>query len=154
MSMQIFLYKNNSDRKQIVKDLENFKENGYSCKLKEPCSILRPSITIRSSAIGKQWAKCNYAYIPSFNRYYFIDNITCLNDGLLQLDMSVDVLQTYQYQIMTQQQQVVRSEYLNSKMYIDTELPLQANKIITIEQIGLFPEATGNNYILTTAGGS
>lgn len=148
----VTLYINSSDRKQVVKNLQEI----YSvrCRLKEPCSILKPVITLTRSEVGKQWASANYAYIPAFNRYYFIDNITLLNGGLVQVEMSVDVLQTYQYQIMTQQQQVVRSEYLNSKMYIDTELPLQANKIITIEQIGLFPEATGNNYILTTAGGS
>lgn len=148
----VTLYTNSSDRKVVNKNLE--KIYSVKCRLKEPCSILRPVVILTRSLVGAQWASANYAYIPAFNRYYFIDNITVLNGGLIQVEMSVDVLMTYAGNILDSQQEVVRSESLNSKMYIDTEMPLQANKIITPVIIGGFPDSSGNNYYLTVAGGT
>lgn len=148
----VTLYSNSSDRKVVNKNLEEI--YSVKCRLKEPCSILRPIVTLTRTSVGKRWASANYAYIPAFNRYYFIDNITLLNGGLMQIEMSVDVLQTYAEQILGSQQEVVRAQSLNSKMYIDPEMPLQANKLIDADIIGGFPDSSGNNYFLTVAGGS
>ena len=148
----VTLYNNSSDRKQVRKNLQVI--YSVKCRLKEPCSILRPVVTLTRSEVGKEWASSNYAYIPAFNRYYFIDNITLLNGGLMQVEMSVDVLQTYADKILGSQQEVVRAQSLNSKMYIDTEMPLQANKIITPVIIGGFPNSSSNNYYITVAGGT
>lgn len=168
MTKQIILYSNKSDRKCIVKDLEEIVNITESFHIKKPCSILKPVILLSRYTIGPRWADVNYVYIPDFKRYYFVDNLTIsgagvhgastpkekAKGGFVLLELSVDVLQTYQQQIMNQQQEVVRSEYLNSKLYVDNELPLLANKELTYNTLGLFPEASGNNYLLTTAGGA
>lgn len=163
----IILYSNQSDRKCVVKNLDEIQPITETFRIKEPSSIIKPVVVLSRSSVGGNWADINYAYIPAFKRFYFVDNIILSSGGIenptqanngkggfITLEMSIDVLQTYQDKILKSQQEVVRSEYLNSKMYVDTELPLQANKLLTLDQIGLFPEASGNNYVLTTAGGS
>lgn len=154
--MNITLYTTSSDRKQLRKTLDN-KGITVSAHMKEPCSLMNPVVTIQQASAGSSWAQLNYVYIPTFLRYYFIDNITVLNDGLLELSMHVDVLMTYADALSAQQLEIVRSSSLNSKLYIDPEMPLQANKLLSYKKIGVFPESVGantNNYYLTVAGGS
>lgn len=43
--------------------------------------------------------KADYAYIPDFNRYYWVTDITSVRTGLWQLSMSCDVLMTFKDQI-------------------------------------------------------
>lgn len=166
MSFTCILYSNQSDRKSVVKSLDEIVQITESFQIKEPSSIINPVIILSRKTVGKRWADVNYAYIPEFKRFYFVDNISISPAGLaasggydaasgfLTLEMSIDVLHTYRTQILDSQQQVIRSEFLHSTMYLDPELPIQANKIVKDFQIGLFPEASGNNYVLTTAGGS
>ena len=63
--------------------------------LKTPSSMITPSILIEKQAVPT-W---NYCYISSFNRYYFIREITSVNNRLWQIDMTVDVLMTYKTEI-------------------------------------------------------
>ena len=166
MSFTCVLYSNQSDRKSVVKSLDEIVQITESFQIKEPSSIINPVIILSRKTVGKRWADVNYAYIPEFKRFYFVDNISISPAGLaknsgydaasgfLTLEMSIDVLHTYRSQILDSQQQIARCEFINSALYVDTELPIQANKIVNDYQIGLFPESTGNNYVLTTAGGS
>ena len=66
-----------------------------SGELKTPSSMITPSILIEKQAVPT-W---NYCYISSFNRYYFIREITSVNNRLWQVDMVVDVLMTYKTEI-------------------------------------------------------
>ena len=152
----IILYTSSSDRKKLQKALDK-KGESDALLLKEPCSVISPVVQLRRSTLGKAWAQINYAYIPDFKRYYFVDDITALNDGLLELKLSVDVLMTYADSLLSLQLEIVRASSLNSKLYIDPEMPLQANKLLSYKKIGLFPESVSdstNNYYLTVAGGN
>ena len=53
-------------------------------------SILTPSIVIDGDAIGY-----NYAYIPAFNRYYYITNNVVKNGTMQEISMQCDALQSY-----------------------------------------------------------
>lgn len=154
--MNMTLIITNSDRKQLKKSIDK-KAEITTMRIKEPCSVIKPIVQIDKSHVDKTWAQINYAYIPDFKRYYFIDNITLLNDGILELELSIDVLMTYAEDLLPLQLEIVRSSSLNSKLYIDPEMPLQANKLLSYKKIGLFPESVGeqtNNYYLTVAGGN
>ena len=153
---EIKLYNSNTDRKKLEKDLNNKIADIDTMQIKEPCSVINPVVIVSRSSVGKQWANVNYAYIPMFHRYYFVDNITLQHDGLLELALSVDVLMTYADDLKGQQLEVVRSSSLNSKLYIDPEMPMQANKLLSYKTLGLIPEsvsASSKNYYLTVAGG-
>lgn len=59
--------------------------------LREPTSIIDPIIVIqRDSPVG-----FNYAYIPDFNRYYFVKEVVSVNNSLISVAMHIDVLMTF-----------------------------------------------------------
>ena len=62
----------------------------YDCVLKTPTSIERPEIILTVFIPGAK-----YAYIPDFNRYYFIEDITVVNNQRFSYSLSVDVLGSY-----------------------------------------------------------
>lgn len=59
-------------------------------------NVMNPVITLTGTPSGQY----NYAYIPDFNRYYFVDPPITDRTGLIQMLMHVDVLQTYYEYIM------------------------------------------------------
>lgn len=162
----IYFYVCSCDRKKIDKSnalavypsprVGNTNGGIHTFKVKTPCSIFNPEILIAAESIGKSYADINYAYVPAWGRYYFVDDIIAENDGLLRFTLSVDVLMTYHVNILNSQQFVVRAESLNSALYIDTEKPIQSNKLLSMLKLGTFPESistTTNNYVLTVSGG-
>lgn len=153
----ITLFNNISDRKKIKKQLSKIMEISGSLRLKEPCSILEPVIILSMAAVegsGSSWIKANYAFIPDFGRYYFINNVIATHDHMLEFHLSVDVLMTYKDQLLGSSFEIVRSESINSKWFIDNQKPVQNLKKITYQKIGSIPQsATGNKYVLTVSGG-
>lgn len=103
--MTIILYKNTSEDNQINKTLvEDITLEGT---LRDDTSIQDPVIVFN---LGKEVFNYNYAYIPEFNRYYFIENIRTVRTNLTQISMHVDVLMSF------------KDEFLQNEGYIDTSL--------------------------------
>lgn len=75
--------------------------------LREGSDVVNPSIMIEAPVD----AVCgfNYAYIPEFKRYYFIQNCSAFRAGLTILTMTVDVLYTYKESILNSPAIIVRS---------------------------------------------
>lgn len=95
-------------------------------QLKVPSSILNPVIIISESpANHAAWANANYAYIPDFNRYYFITN-TVFNGIQVELTLSVDVLASWRTVIRNSTQYVLRSQSSYSGAIRDTKYPVRA----------------------------
>lgn len=93
----------------------------FSCNLKEETSILNPTIILNTSSsdvIGY-----NYAYIPSFNRYYFIKDVRATSRNMWELDMSCDVLATYKTGIGSMTPYVLRSASQSDEYILDTVYP-------------------------------
>lgn len=63
-----------------------------SCYVKEPCVVEAPIIVIN---YDQDLKVANYAYIPEFNRYYFIQDRTLSPGSKIELQLKVDVLMTY-----------------------------------------------------------
>lgn len=167
---EITLYRCTCDRKKLVKYnpsrnisyLNKIGETIDSFRIKEPSSIINPVILLSRATVGGNWASVNYAYIPSFNRYYFVDNITCEHDGLLELELHADVLQSYYSQLLNTAFEIARSESLNSKYYIDPEKAIIQRRVVQYLQAknaggtaqGV-PQSAANTkkYFITVAGG-
>lgn len=151
---EIVLYQNSSDRKRIKKNLREIRDITETFRLKAPCSIINPTVILSRQSIGDNWALANYAHIPRFKRYYFINNITVEHDSLVSISMSVDPLYTYAAQLLNTQFEIVRSESVNSPYFIDNEKALMNRKIVTHLDLGNIPQTrNGKNYIITVAGG-
>lgn len=85
--MIIKLYTNKSDAKESRKNLQEI--GSIDGTLKESCSIIDPIITIKNRP---DFSALNYLYIADFNRYYFVNDITILNNNTLQLNCHCDIL--------------------------------------------------------------
>ena len=61
----------------------------------------------------------NYAYIPDFNRWYFVTDITSVRQNLWQVAMSVDVLMSYYGDILNLSAFIARNQNLYNPFVVD-----------------------------------
>ncbi len=111
MSMTITLYENKSEWNKIKKSLNTATKIELTGTLKDPTNIETPIITIETSSgvLDK-----NYAYIPDFGRYYFITDKQVITTNLVKLNLQVDVLMSFQNEILNTPCLIERSaEYYN-----------------------------------------
>lgn len=105
--MEIRLYYTRNANNTINKVLEN--EVVFHIQFKDVADIINPTVKIKH--LDK--LKVNYAYIPDFNKYYFINNIDIYPKNIHTLDLEVDVLETYKEDILSSNATVTRSNYSN-----------------------------------------
>lgn len=91
-----------------------------TCLVRSPSSIISPVIELRTNPL-----QYNYAYIPSFSRYYFINDIV-YNEGLWIVSLTVDVMASFKAEISTQSMYVLRSASRYDGNIPDHEYPLMA----------------------------
>lgn len=145
--MTINFYVNQSEKNRLDKTLTSaFDLNG---ELKEDCSIIDPVIKIVSDV--SSMASVNYMYIPSFDRYYFINNVISINNDICEVHAHVDVLSTYKDEIRAQRAIVSRQEkkwnlYLNDGVFKTYQNPYIITKAFS-------SGFTSQHFILTIAGG-
>lgn len=119
----------------------------YECFLKTPSSVERPEIILTVFIPGAK-----YAWIPDFNRYYFIENITVIHNERFSYQLSVDVLGSYSNEIKLLSYLASRSS-AGSAMLPDP-LVTHANNIHVVENntsLTGFDQTGG--YVLGTVGG-
>lgn len=96
------------------------------CKLKSPCSVLKPVLEIKISPANQaSWVAATYAYIPDFSRYYFITS-TVLNGNIVQLSLVVDHLASWKTAITGSSQYVLRSTSSYNGTIKDSRYPIKA----------------------------
>lgn len=147
--MDIILYKTQSERERINKTLSNTLT--LTGTLRGESSVINPSFIIQYENISSY----NYCYISSFNRYYFINNITSIRNGLWKIDCSVDVLMSYKQDILNLNVIVsdVSSGENPDSVYITGDQWVSMVKTKT--DVLVFPNGLLENgeYILITSGG-
>lgn len=77
--------------------------------LREPCSIMNPSLKIERLPADSCPESYIYAFIPAFQRYYFVKDWTWV-DGLWQVNMEVDVLGSWKTYIGAMNEYVLRTD--------------------------------------------
>lgn len=115
--MQIVLYYNSSEKIALDKELEEI--NTIQGRILENTSIINPSILIDSDTTI---LSANYLYIPDFNRFYFITDITNVSNNKWKVSAHIDVLHTYAQGIRENTAIIERQEneynlYLDDSMY-------------------------------------
>ena len=63
-------------------------------------------------------ASFNYMYIADFGRYYFIDDIVSINQGIWEVSGHVDVLETYKTAILANKA-IVKRQQSKYNLYLD-----------------------------------
>lgn len=144
--MNIILYKNQSEKNKINKVLTTVAT--ITGTLRDKSSVVNPDIVIEyNDPTG-----FNYCYIDEFERYYFVENVVVLNNKLIQLNLRVDVLESFKTAIL--QQHIIIGKSTNK---IDEYLP-DENLVVNVKtktDIVNFPNGLLNDgeFILITAGG-
>ena len=128
--MNIEFYNNSSPVNKIGKSLSPTVT--LSGELREECDLINPSILLNSNDVPAG----NYAHIPAFGRYYFVNKITSVRKGLWRVDMHVDVLQTYASQIKANSPVLERSEYLYNLYLPDNMLPTTQDSFTVTYEFG------------------
>lgn len=95
----------------------------FPCLMKTVASIQDPIIDIKTNALLSEF---NYAYIPEFKRYYFIDD-TAWDLGIWSLSLRVDVLASFRTDIRKSRQYVLRSASQSDGSIVDNMYPAKGS---------------------------
>lgn len=146
--MVIDLYINSSENNRVSKVLSGkFELTGT---LRGETNVINPEILIEhTNPTGY-----NYAYIPEFNRYYFINEFTSVRNGLWRVRLAVDVLETYKTQIKQMPAIIDKQQNKgNSNLYLnDGSYVIDSRSYNTILNFSGGFNNVGE-FILITAGG-
>lgn len=100
----------------------------YECKLKESTSVVKPDILINfNDQEDPQVHLFNYAYIPSFNRYYFISDQRCVKGLLWEYSLTCDILATYKGVISASELYLLRCSSLYDGDIVDSYYPVKTD---------------------------
>lgn len=137
----INFYVNNSPSNMVDKDIEEL--FNLSGNFRQQVNILTPTFLIEYDKVPD----FNYCYIPSFNRYYFITDITSIRTNVWKISCSVDVLMTYATELREQSALVNRSYSTYNSELIDNLVSF--NSIIDYEIV-----ENGVSPLFSTTGGT
>ena len=144
--MTIKLFNNVSEFRALDKQLTELAT--LTGSLREESSIITPTITVEG--FTPYIATANYAQIPEFGRYYFIEEIESVRTGLWRLSLRVDVLYTYRTEIRRNYGIIERNEHKFDLKLNDGLFQTQQNPRIAAFS---FPAGfTQWNFVLAVAG--
>ena len=141
--MQLKLYKSLDEKNRIRKTLtEELILNGA---LRDKSSVIKPTILIQTDPLDY-----NYAYIPEFGRYYFINNVVAMRNKSFIIDLKCDVLMSYADEIYNLRALIDREE-TQSQQYVTGDFVIDARH--NTEKISFTNPFTEKNYILVAMKG-
>lgn len=145
--MDITLYKNNSPNYFVNKILAG--ATTFSGTLRDESSVIEPILMLEASNLSQY----NYLYIPSFGRFYYINNIESVRNNLWRLTCHVDVLNTYRSEILAHQAIVSKAtqQDVSDLMIDDGDWVVENKKVNTVISFSAGLN-DGGEYILITAG--
>ena len=145
--MKIHLY-SFSKRKNSTKQPPALGYTEIDVKWKEDTSIKSPSFVYAGDVFTYT---CNYVHIPSFNKYYYVDDIIMLTNGLTQIDLREDSMATNKSAVGNTVAQIAYSSTNYDTFKVDTRLAVKTTKTISYnkDSAGIF-NSTGC-YILAVS---
>lgn len=127
-TFNINLYKSSAETHRV--DKTNYLESVgvLSGALRAECSVTRPSIVVQMDTLPV----FNYAYIPAFNRYYFVENgPVSVGKNLWRINFNCDVLMSYKEGIDSLTAIIARQENDYNEKLVDDMVPVTKNKLVT-----------------------
>lgn len=146
--MNIVFYFNASEDNKLYKLLTN--ELTVQGTLRDRSELLYPEILVENV----DFTVYNYAYIPTFGRYYFIRGYNVFRNDLYIVNMEVDVLETYKDEIANLPSILMETESYGADEYLSSDRIWVAKEK---DKTDLYNFSNGlldsGEYILITAGG-
>ena len=146
--MTINFYINTSEKEKFDKRLTN--EKSLTGFLKKATSVINPVIAVEI----ENPSKYNYCHIPSFHRYYFINDMINLTNNIWEIHMHVDALSSFKRQIRANKAIVEKSEQTASSNEYFNDGSTFYHDSREYNEIAMFQRGfdTAPSYILITAG--
>lgn len=143
--MLVQLYVNKSNNNVLNKDITLLKE--IECQIKEPCSIEKPILIVKDFPFS-----CNYVFIENLNRYYYVNDITMLNNGISQVTFNEDFLMSNKENLLNVNALCLRNENASLTYQLDDNLPISTEILTECYQ---FTNGFSDKlqYVLTVLGG-
>lgn len=144
-SQEFTLYKNSAEIHRVDK-------TNYLEKVGTIDGVFRDNTSITNISINIEYDRLidfNYVYIPSFNRYYYVTDITLINYGLYEISLSVDVLMSYKDALYNCKGFIDRNEFTNNPNIVDTKRVIEQG--VDIEDISISNNVFNNDtcYVIT-----
>ena len=152
-TFDINLYQSTAEKNRV--DKTNYLTSVGLLKgaLREQCSIVSPSITYQAET----FPNFNYVFISAFGRYYFVNSISSVGKNLWKMDLSCDVLMTYEAEIVQLTALIARQENDYNDDLVDNEIPTEKEPTVTYQEItntvlNTQAAASTHNFVLTVVG--
>lgn len=143
----VVLMTNSSPRNYLDKSLSTVAT--VTGVLRDESNIVNPSILVEMSTTP---ANVNYLYVAEFGRYYFVNDITSVRNGLWRFDCTSDPLTSFKSQIRGCTGIIKRAESSDAfnVMLDDGSFKAYNNPVVITKE---FPSGfTTKNYVLAVAG--
>lgn len=148
MAINISLYQMAEPENVFPKTIPATPVSTHAITLKEGCSIDKPTISFSGGAAIM--STVNYAYIDAFGRYYWIRDRNMLVNGVCELTLESDPLQSFSDGIKACTATITRNENLKNGYLLDERYKAKAYKKIVHKK---FPHALDDmSIILMTVG--
>lgn len=145
MSFNVVLMNNQEELNKISKSPVTVET--VSGVLRDECDIVDPVIEIQYAGT---LSNVNYARVEELHRWYFINKIESVRNGLWRIYCHCDVLKTYSEAILGTECVIARSQNKYNLFLNDSAFKVYANPRL---QVINFPQKfTGESYILVMKG--
>lgn len=149
--MEIQFYKNTAEINRVDKTnyLTLVSTNEGSFVSSE--DMLQPILRVRDT--NNIAPTINYIYIPNLQRYYFVDSVQLVNNGIIDYKLKVDVLMSFKSKILSQTAYIERNENEFNKYLVDNNIVSSCKKeYAVVEIVNTFfdvKEDASDRYIIT-----
>lgn len=147
MAISMSLYQVTDDVNVIGKSIPA-PTSTHTITLKDGCSIDRPVVSF--SAPIAALAPLNYAHIDAFQRYYYIVDRNSLVNGVVELTLESDPLESFKAQILQRPATITRNENIANGYLQDANYAALAYEGVQYKR---FPHSLDNTTcVLVTVG--
>ena len=144
--MLMKMYDTKSSNNTINKVLEN--EHEFDIKFKDKTDIVNPVVILHSSKL----ILSNYAYIPDFHRYYFVDKIELFPNSVYNITLRCDVLESFKDDILASSG-FINQQSQNVNKYYNSNYQSEVRKEVDLYQSNVTIPVDVKSTILVTIGG-
>ena len=144
--MLMKMYDTKSSNSVINKLLEN--EHEFDIKFKDKTDIVNPIIILHSKTL----ILSNYAYIPDFHRYYFVDKIELFPNSVYNITLRCDVLESFKDDILASSG-FINQQSQNVNKYYNSDYQSEVRKEVDLYKSNVIIPVDVKTTILVTVGG-
>lgn len=142
--MLMKLYTTKTPNNTIGKVLEN--ETDYNIKFKSQADRTTPVVVLMNETM----IDFNYAYIPDFNRYYFVENIEVTPNKIYNISLRCDVLESFKEDI--KKSSGVISQQTNGNNYFNSDYQTEIKKEVDVIKSSVTLDTTKSTILVTIGG--